>query len=121
MAGHRRLVAEAKRRPEPNRGHAAAPAVTIRFASAEDGPALDRLASLDSAQSPAGPTLIAEQHGELVAALAIDGGRPLADPFRRTAEVVRLLELRASQMKTVRRTWRRRLLPRLLNPRTAER
>jgi hypothetical protein len=37
----------------------------------------------------------------VVAALPLDGGRPLADPFRRTAGAVELLALRARQLRRI--------------------
>src|SRR5215217_6875017 len=72
-----------------------APSVLIRAARGSDGPALERLAELDSARVPEGELLVAESGGRLVAALAPASGRRIADPFRRTADVVALLELRA--------------------------
>lgn len=72
--------------------------VTLRLASPRDRAALDRLAQLDSAASPTGPTLVAEAQGELVAAVPLDGRRVMADPFRPTAEVIRVLELRVAQL-----------------------
>ena len=73
-------------------------AVTVRLASPRDTRDLDRLAQLDSTRPPIGPTLIAEVDGELLAALPLRGGSPVATPFRRTAEIVGLLELRALQL-----------------------
>jgi hypothetical protein len=73
-------------------------AVTVHLASSRDARDLDRLAQLDSARAPVGPTLVAEVDGELVAALPVRGGRPLADPFRPTADLVGLLEMRAAQL-----------------------
>src|SRR5919109_1331170 len=70
--------------------------VTVRLASSRDAWALDRLAQLDSARSPTGPTLVAEIEGQLVAALPLRGGRPVADPLRPTAELVELPEIRAT-------------------------
>jgi hypothetical protein len=73
-------------------------AVTVRLASEHDERALDRLAQLDSARPPVGPTLVAELDGELVAAVPLREGRPVADPFRPTAEIVSLLQLRAAHL-----------------------
>jgi hypothetical protein len=72
--------------------------ITIRRASASDTLALQRLAALDDvAAPPAGPdVLIAELAGEPVA--AVTHGRAIADPFRRTGELVELLRLRARQV-----------------------
>jgi hypothetical protein len=72
--------------------------VTIRPAEAEDAAALARVAALDSASPPRGAVLLAEVEGELWAALPLDGGRPIGDPFRPSADLLRLLELRASQL-----------------------
>jgi hypothetical protein len=73
-------------------------ALRIRRAGDEDAGALARLAALDSAAVPEGELLIAELDGEPVAAAPLSGGPAIADPFRYTAEIVGLLELRASQM-----------------------
>ncbi len=73
--------------------------VTVRFSAPLDREAITRLAQLDSTPAPAGPSLVAEVGGELVAALPLDGGRPIADPFRRTEEIVRLLTVRAAQLR----------------------
>jgi hypothetical protein len=83
--------------------------ISIRLATPDDAAALARLAALDSSRAPAGPVLLAECEGELRAALSLTAarrrrlGRPpvsgttvIADPFVRTAELVRLLELRAA-------------------------
>jgi hypothetical protein len=70
-----------------------APSVLIRAARGSDGPALRRLAELDSSIVPEGDLLVAETDGELIAALGAGG--TIADPFRRTAGVVELLRLRA--------------------------
>ena len=70
----------------------------IRQATSSDHLALTRLAALDSGPIPLRPALVAEQDGELVAALPLRGGRAIADPFRRSAEAVALLELRAEQL-----------------------
>jgi hypothetical protein len=69
--------------------------VLIRAASGTDVAALDRLAQLDSAHVPTGDLLVAEADGTLVAALSVDNGSAIADPFRPTADVVDLLALRA--------------------------
>ena len=61
--------------------------------------AIERLAQLDSARHPSGPVLVAAVGGEPVAALPLDGGPAIADPFQRTAALVSLLELRVAQMR----------------------
>jgi hypothetical protein len=78
-----------------------APTVVIRAARGSDGPALRRLAELDSReQVPGGELLVAESDDELVAALSLDTGDRIADPFRRTADVVDLLAYRARRLRT---------------------
>jgi hypothetical protein len=79
--------------------------LTIRHATASDVPALERLAVLDSRRMPSGELLVAEVDGRLVAALSIDTGAAIADPFERTAEIVELLRAR------VRRQARPAVLP----------
>ena len=61
--------------------------------------AIERLAQLDSARRPSGPVLVAAVAGEPVAALPLDGGPAIADPFQQTAALVSLLELRVAQMR----------------------
>jgi hypothetical protein len=73
--------------------------VSIREATLADGRAIDALAALDSSRRPAGRMLVAEVDGDIVAALPLDGGHAIADPFRHTAELVALLELRAAQRR----------------------
>jgi hypothetical protein len=58
-----------------------------------------RLAALDSARMPAGPLLVGEMGGGIQAAVPLSGGRAIANPFVRTAELVNLLELRAQQLR----------------------
>ena len=77
--------------------------VTVRRSTSGDESALARLAALDSASPPRGPALIAEADTRMLAALPLGAGRPIADPFEPTAELVQLLELRRSQIETARR------------------
>jgi hypothetical protein len=73
--------------------------LTIRLAVSDDAAALSRLAQLDSAPSPGPePMLVAEVGGELRAALPLDGGPAIADPFQPTAELVAILAERARQL-----------------------
>jgi hypothetical protein len=71
--------------------------LAIRLANESDRPTLIQLAALDSAPAPHGPVLVADIDGEIVAAHQIDRARSIADPFRQTAELRELLELRARQ------------------------
>jgi hypothetical protein len=72
--------------------------VTLRLADDGDARRLRILAQLDSAPVPSGPMLIAEVDGRLRAALPLDGGEPIADPFRRSADLIELLRARAAQL-----------------------
>ncbi len=85
-------------------------AVTIRRARVDgsDGVALAVLAERDSGEMPGGDVLVAEVEGTVLAAISIDDGNMLADPFSRTRELRNLLELRRAQLR--RRTRPRRLL-----------
>ncbi len=75
--------------------------LTMRMAVSADAPALRRLAELDSAPpAERAPMLVAEVGGELRAALPFDGGPAIANPFRRTAELVALLAERVQQLET---------------------
>ena len=74
--------------------------ITIRRSTNQDRDAIGRLAGLDSSHRPQGQALLAFDGRELVAALPLDGGKPIADPFHYTAEVVDLLRLRAAQAET---------------------
>lgn len=73
--------------------------LTVRRSMPEDARALLRLAALDDMALPGGPFLVADVDGEIVAAVPVDGGRAIADPFLRTADAVALLELRAAQLR----------------------
>jgi hypothetical protein len=89
-------------------------AFTIRRADLADLAALDRLAAVDSAVAPTGDVLVAEVAGELWAALEIESGAAIADPFRPSAELVELLRLHArGSRQPASRAGLGRLLPRV--------
>ena len=69
--------------------------ILIRTSTGADASELVRLAALDSAQPLAGGALVAEVDGRLRAALALDGGRAIADPFAESVHVVELLRAHA--------------------------
>jgi hypothetical protein len=83
---------------------------TIRRAYPDDALALERLAGLDSKRLPAGRLLVAEVDGELWAAVSLDAAGDVADPFRRSGELVLLLHERARQLERAARPRRRRPL-----------
>jgi len=84
-------------RTRPSAGQAGD--VTVRLADYSDAAALVRLADLDGARVPDGPVLMAEAGDRPVAALPLDGGRAIADPFHRTTALVEMLDLRARQLR----------------------
>jgi hypothetical protein len=90
--------------------------LTIRLAGPGDAGALHRLAALDSAPVPDGTVLLGLVDGEPWAALALDSGAAVADPFERSGEVVTLLRERARLLgyepsrSALSRRWRRRTL-----------
>jgi hypothetical protein len=79
------------------------PDLTIRPASPADAAAVERLAQLDSSERPPGRLLLAEAAGEVIAAISLTSGAVVADPFKRTAEPVRLLSVRREQLVEVER------------------
>lgn len=80
--------------------------VTIRLAVSADAAALSSLAQLDSAPVPeAVPMLVAEVGGQLRAALPLDGGRAIADPFQRTAALVAMLVERTREPEPPASRW----------------
>jgi hypothetical protein len=100
---HRR----AETRGTPEQAHAEPADVVIRIATPADAAALVRLGELDSnrsagqllADAAADPAvLVAEVDGSIEAALALDGGLAIADPFRPSAVDLQLLSMRARQL-----------------------
>lgn len=75
-------------------------AVVLRVLDAErDRRALRRLADRDCAAPLTAPVLGAEVEGEVRAAICLETGRVVADPFRPTADLVELLRTRAAQLR----------------------
>jgi len=90
--------------------------ITIRRAHPEE-PGVLRIAALDSARVPIAPLLVAEVDGQVRAALSIEDGTWIADPFHPTRDLVELLEVHATRIQSFRRP---SLLERLsLRPRSA--
>jgi hypothetical protein len=73
--------------------------VSIRTARPADAIAVARLAALDSSRSPRGTVLLAEVDGELWAALGVDDGHAISDPFRPSAGVMALLRARVGHVQ----------------------
>ena len=80
-----------------------ASSLTLRLAVPADAEALDRLAQLDSRRAPRGAVIVAEVAGELWAAISVDDGHAVADPFRPTGELVALLVERSRQLRRAQR------------------
>jgi hypothetical protein len=82
--------------------------ITIRPAFADDDRALARLAALDSAPiPPPAPVMLAEVDGELRAALSLEDGSAIADPFAPTGHLIELLRAHAHAMSNPRPRGRR--------------
>ncbi len=90
--------------------------ITIRSARHTDADAIRDLAALDSRRVPAGDLVVAEVAGDIVAAHGAGG--TIADPFRPTADVVALLQVRAGRASGAAGR-RRHLLPSLARPHLA--
>ena len=85
--------------------------LTVRRAQESDASAVLRLAQLDGSSPESadlaeqvragGPAsvLVAEADGEMVAALDLESGRPVADAFRPTSAATELLRVRARQLR----------------------
>jgi hypothetical protein len=86
--------------------------ITIRRLGRTDTPHLEELAALDASEAPAAPVLGAEVEGRLLAAISLESGAMISDPFSRTAELQDLLVLRAGQLKERERPARGRILRR---------
>ena len=72
--------------------------LVIRLAVASDETELRRLAHMDSARPLSGQALLAEQGGSVIAALSLDDGTAIADPFVASADAVAMLRVRAEQL-----------------------
>ena len=72
--------------------------LVIRLAVAADETELRRLAHMDSARPLSGQALLAEQGGSVIAALSLDDGAAIADPFVASADAVAMLRVRAEQL-----------------------
>ena len=71
-------------------------AYVIRLAGDHDEADLDRLAEVDSAAPLEHPILVGEIDGRVAAALDLDSGRAIADPFVPTAALLIHLRMRAA-------------------------
>ena len=76
--------------------HTEPPDITIRTARAEDRTELARVAARDTHALPAGPLLVAQVGSDVRAAISLEDGAIIADPFHRTAELVEMLKIRSA-------------------------
>jgi hypothetical protein len=72
--------------------------ISIRHAHADETPVVRRLSYLDDQRPLRGDVLLAIVDDEPLAALSLQDGRVVADPFARTADLVALLRLRAERL-----------------------
>lgn len=103
--------------PTRSRKHDRTAGVRVRRFTERDIDGIRRLSALDDKPVPTGGVLVAELAGELVAALPLDGGEALADPFKPTADIVAMLQLRARQLNKIRPIRRKSLAGRVHIPR----
>jgi hypothetical protein len=90
----------------PDRGrapHAIGRPLRTRYATPDDTAALEELAGLDSRRPPRGVVLLADVGGALWAAVSLDDGHLVADPFRPSGEVAFLLAERARKLRRAER------------------
>jgi hypothetical protein len=72
-------------------------AIQIRLSNEGDRERIARLAELDSRRVPAGEAMLAFVDDELRAAVELDTGQAVADPFHPTVDLVEMLRMSAGQ------------------------
>lgn len=85
--------------------------VHFRYAVPADAAALTELAQLDSSRAPRGDVIVADAGGELWAAVSLEDGHAVANPFRPSGELTWRLMERARELNrtsggTPGRSWR---------------
>jgi hypothetical protein len=94
--------------------------ISLQHAAPYQDDELRRLSALDSARPVSRPALTAVVDGRLVAAISLNSGRVVADPFASTDDAVHLLKIRAAELRGEVPLRYRRRRPRLaLRPRAA--
>ena len=87
--------------------HAGGRRLTVRWATPDDAAPLARLAEVDDSRPPRGVVLLAEVgvglEQELWAAISLDDGHLIADPFRLSGELAFDLAQRARRVKRAER------------------
>jgi hypothetical protein len=76
--------------------------ITIRHSADGDRARVLELSQLDGRPAPTGDMLLAEVDGKLWAAVGIEDGAAVSDPFEPAGDVVWLLQVRAEQERAMR-------------------
>jgi hypothetical protein len=84
------------------------PSLVLRPATSADTADLERLAALDSSRPLTGEVVLAHADGDVRAALSLETGRVVADPFYPSLELVPLLRTAAGERPRRRRVRRAR-------------
>jgi hypothetical protein len=84
------------------RRHDVTEPITIRHSAEDDRALVLELSELDGRPAPTGNLLLAEVGGKLWAAVGIDDGAAVSDPFEPAGEVEWLLQMRAEQERSAR-------------------
>ena len=92
-ARYRRARAASLQPPQPVRA-----AIQLRLSACRDE--LERLAALSERRLSGGDWLVADVNGVAVAAVSLDNGATVYDPFKPTSQAVSLLQLRRKQVLT---------------------
>jgi hypothetical protein len=74
------------------------PILAIRLATMDDVADVLRVAKLDSKAAPSGRVLLGIVDGAVTAAIGVESGHVVANPFAPTADLVSLLRHRASRL-----------------------
>jgi hypothetical protein len=77
-------------------------AITIRHSTDRDRARVLQLAELEDRPAPVGDTLLGEVDGQVWAAVGVEDGSAVADPFRPAGDIVWLLQVRAEQERVSR-------------------
>ena len=90
-ARYRRARAASLQPPQPVRA-----AIQLRLSACRDE--LERLAALSERRLGGGDWIVADVNGVPVAAVSLDSGATVYDPFKSTSQAVSLLKLRRKQV-----------------------
>ena len=105
-----RIINTLKQLAGPTQSFRAGANATVRHARPDDAEALAVLAQLDSSHTPRGEVIVGESGGELWAAVSVDDGHAIANPFRPSGELTFHLIERARELRRATRSKPRRAL-----------